>query len=66
MRGWLKNELKEMVRDILSYESLKNRGVYNPQYVQQLIERNENGIEDNSQLIWRLIVNETWFRTFFK
>lgn len=66
MRGWLKNELKEMVHDILSYESLKNRGVYNPEYVQQLIERNENGIEDNSQLIWRLMVNETWFRTFFK
>lgn len=66
MRGWLKNELREMVRDILSFESLKNRGIYNPNYVQQLIERNENGIEDNSQLIWRLMVNETWFRTFFK
>ncbi|MCE7994808.1 MAG: asparagine synthase (glutamine-hydrolyzing) [Roseivirga sp.] len=66
MRGWLKNELREMVRDVLSFQSLKDRGIYNPKYVQQLIERNENGIEDNSQLIWRLMVNETWFRTFFK
>ena len=65
MRGWLKNELREMVQDTLSFESLKQRGVYDPHYVQQLIQRNENGMEDNSQLIWRLIVNETWFRTFF-
>ena len=65
MRGWLKNELKEMLNDILSYDSLKNRGFYNPDYVQKLIKNNDNGIEDNSQLLWRLMVNETWFRTFF-
>ena len=65
MRGWLKKELKEMVNDILSYNSLKSRGVYNPDYVQKLIINNDKGIDDNSQLIWRLMVNEIWFRTFF-
>ena len=65
MRGWLKKELKEMVNDILSYSSIRNRGIYNPDYVQTLIKNNDKGIEDNSQLIWRLIVNEIWFRTFF-
>ncbi|MEO6304401.1 MAG: asparagine synthase (glutamine-hydrolyzing) [Bacteroidia bacterium] len=66
MRGWLKNELKEMVNDILSYETIKARGVFNPEYVQKLISNNQKGIEDNSQLIWRLMVNEIWFKTFFK
>jgi len=66
MRGWLKKELKEMVNDLLSYETLKNRGIYNPDYVQRLVLNNNKGIEDNSQLIWRLMVNEIWFRTFFK
>lgn len=65
MRGWLKKELKEMINDILSYESLKTRGVYNPEYVQKLITNNDKGVADNSQLIWRLMVNEIWFRTFF-
>lgn len=65
MRGWLKKELKEMVQDILSYNSLKSRGIFNPAYVQKLITNNDRGIEDNSQLIWRLLVNEIWFRTFF-
>lgn len=65
MRGWLRNELKEMVNDILSYDSIKRRGIYNPQFVRMLITNNNNHVEDNSQLIWRLIVNEIWFRTFF-
>ena len=65
MRGWLKDELKEMVMDILSFESLKKRGVYNAQFVTQLLKENDRGIRDNSQLIWRLMVNEIWFRKFF-
>lgn len=66
MRGWLKNELNDMVNDILSYHTVKERGIYNPEYVQRLIVNNKKGIEDNSQLIWRLMVSEIWFRTFFK
>ena len=65
MRGWLKNELKEMVHDILSVDSIKKRGIYNSSYVMDIIDKNEKGITDNSQLIWRLMVNELWFRTFF-
>jgi asparagine synthase (glutamine-hydrolysing) len=65
LRGWLKNELKEYVGDILSYDSIKRRGVYNPDYVIKLIQENDRGLQDHSQLIWRLVINETWFRTFF-
>ena len=65
MRGWLKKELNELVRDTLSEDSVKARGVYNPKYVSQLITENLSGQKDNSQLIWRLLVNELWFRTFF-
>lgn len=65
MRGWLKGELKVMVHDILSYGSIKRRGIYNPDFVQSLILENNKGIKDNSQLIWRLMINEIWFRTFF-
>lgn len=65
MRGWLRNELKEMTNDILSYDSIKRRAIYNPQYIQNLIDNNDKGTDDNSQLIWRLMVNEIWFKTFF-
>jgi len=65
IRGWLKGELSEMVNDILSEDSIKKRGIYNPLYVQKLISDNRKGLADNSQLIWRLMVNEIWLNTFF-
>ena len=65
MRGWLKNELNDMVNDLLSVQSIKKRGIYNPSYVQNLLIENKSGMKDNSQLIWRLMVNETWFRNYF-
>tara|TARA_Y100000591_G_C21830365_1_gene699194 strand:+ start:315 stop:2204 length:1890 start_codon:yes stop_codon:yes gene_type:complete len=65
MRGWLRNELNDMVNDLLSVRSIKNRGIYNPKYVQKLLKENNSGMKDNSQLIWRLMVNETWFRKYF-
>lgn len=64
MRSWLKGPLKEMVADLLSESSLKNRGVYNYQFVNRLIKNNDSGLQDNSQLIFRLLSNELWFRTF--
>lgn len=65
MRSWLKGSLSEFVGDVLSEESVKRRGIYNHAYVTQLIEKNKKGLEDNSQLIWRLLTNEMWLRTFF-
>ncbi len=64
IRLWLKGQLLEMVSDILSESSIKKKGIYNHKYVQQLIYKNNKGMEDNSQVIWRLITNELWFRTF--
>lgn len=65
MRGWLKNELKPMVQDILSFDSLKQGGIYNPAYVEKLVRDNDKGIADHSQIIWRLMVNQIWLKTFF-
>ena len=59
------NQIKEMVNDILSESSIKRRGFYNYNYILKLIEKNRKGLEDNSQLIWRLLTSEIWFRTFF-
>ncbi len=64
LRSWLKGPLSEMVSDILSETSIKRRGIYNHKYVEKLIRDNLSGFEDNSQLIFRLLTNELWFRTF--
>ena len=54
-----------MIGDYLSRKSLNERGLYNTDYVWKKIENDRRGIEDNAQLIWTLLCNEIWFRTFF-
>lgn len=65
LRSWIRGPLSKMVEDLLSESSLKARGLYNPGYVSALIEKDRKGSEDNAHVIWTLLTNEVWFRTFF-
>jgi len=65
LRSWIRGPLSEMVQDYLSASCLKQRGLYNTDYVCQKIEADKRGLEDNAHLIWTLLSNEIWFRTFF-
>ncbi len=66
LRSWVRGPLSTMVADLLSEDSLRKRGLYDPAYVAGLIARDKQGIEDNAYLIWTLLTNEIWFRTFFQ
>jgi len=65
LRAWIRGPLSEMVGDYLSRDSLKARGLYNTDYVWKRIEEDRRGLEDNAHLIWTILCNEIWFRTFF-
>ena len=64
LRYWLKNELKEMVDDILSSQRLKERGLFNPIGVQKLRKLDEMGKVDSSYPIFSIICMELWCRIF--
>lgn len=65
LRAWIRGPLSVVVDDLLSEESLKRRGLYSPKYVRQLVHDDRSGKEDNAQILWTLLTNEIWFRTFF-
>lgn len=65
LRSWIRGPLKEMIDDYLSFESIQRRGLYDPNYVRTKIQLDREGKEDNAHLIWQLLTNEVWFRTFF-
>jgi asparagine synthase (glutamine-hydrolysing) len=65
LRSWIRGPLSVMVRDLLSESSVKARGIYNHSYVSELIDKNDKGVEDNAYILWTLLTNEIWFRTFF-
>lgn len=66
LRSWIRGPLSEMVGDLLSEAAVRARGLYNPSVVTELIEADRRGEEDNAHVIWTLLTNEIWFRTFFE
>lgn len=64
IRSWISGELKSMVDDLLSFENIKKRGIFNPIFVQDLIQKDRYGLEDNAYRIYQLLTMELWFRQF--
>lgn len=64
LRGWLKNELRPLVDEILSVASLRQRGIFDAGAVRRLIQLDAEGRIDGSYTIFALICIELWFRRF--
>ncbi|HBY55629.1 MAG TPA: asparagine synthetase B, partial [Coxiellaceae bacterium] len=64
LRYWLKNELKELVGDMLSTANLKKRGLFNPMGVQELISQDRQGIVDAAYPIFAILCVEMWCQIF--
>jgi asparagine synthase (glutamine-hydrolysing) len=62
--GWLRSDLREMVSDLLSAESIQRRGLFDPTVVQQIIQEHYSMREDRAFAIWQLLTLELWFREF--
>jgi asparagine synthase (glutamine-hydrolysing) len=64
LRRWMKNELRELLGDLLSVDSLKRRGLFEPTAVQDLIVSNDSGKIDASYTLLSLLCIEIWCRKF--
>lgn len=64
LRRWMRFELRELLGDLLSVDSLKRRGLFDPVAVQNLIVANESGKTDSSYTLFSLLCIEIWCRAF--
>jgi asparagine synthase (glutamine-hydrolysing) len=64
IRAWLRKDLAPLVDELLSEDSCRARGYFNPTAIRQLVERNRDGTEDNTLRIWGLLNLELWHRAF--
>ena len=64
IRSWLRGPLKPMVDDLLSAETVKSRGLFNPPAVRETVKCYESGKEDLSLHIFQLLTLELWMREF--
>ena len=64
IRTWLQRDLREMVDDLLSDNSLRDRGYFDRKAIRKLISDDREGRADNSYRIWALLTLELWHRAF--
>jgi len=64
VRAWIRKELREMVRDTLSADHIRRRGVLNPTAVARILDDNESNRRDYTLQIWALLTLELWQQCF--
>lgn len=64
LRRWLQQDLREYVEDLLSENTLKNRGLFDPKVVKELVALDRCGKIDAAYPIFSLICIELWMRLF--
>ncbi len=64
IRKWLNTELREVLQDTLSHDSLKRRGLFDPKGVHDLMNRDSQGKIDATFVLFSLMSIEVWCREF--
>ncbi|PZF74197.1 asparagine synthase (glutamine-hydrolyzing) [Taibaiella soli] len=64
IRQWVNNEMKEMVGERLSEETLLRSGIFEPSAVKKLISDTASGTTDGAYAIWSLLAIDSWLQQF--
>ena len=64
LRRWMKRELRPLLSDILSTDSLNRRGLFSSKAVHQLIADNDKGTIDANFILFSLMCIEMWCRNY--
>ena len=61
--GWLRGELRDASRDLLTDATARSRGWFDPAAVVALLDEHDAGV-DHSPRLWALLMLEQWHRTW--
>jgi len=62
LRAWVRNDLRNVINDVLVNGELTGAGMIQPAALNRLIEAERAGREDNAKQIWQLLSMELWYR----
>ena len=64
LRKWLKEDLDDWLRETISIERLKDRGLFKANEVHQLIDKNKKGELDATYTLFSIACIEIWCQKF--
>ena len=59
-KNWLRNELSDLLQDALAPTRLRQQGLFQPEYVQALIQEHMGGVRDHAHKLWQLLIFQLW------
>jgi asparagine synthase (glutamine-hydrolysing) len=62
LRAWVRNDLEEIVNDVLVRGELVDSGIIRGGALRRLIQDDKAGREDHAKQIWQLLTLELWYR----
>jgi asparagine synthase (glutamine-hydrolysing) len=62
LRAWVREDLKDVIQDVLVRGELVDSGMIRRDALRQLIADDQAGREDRSKQIWQLLTLELWYR----
>lgn len=63
---WLRKEARPLMRDLLSTDSIGQRGLFNQNVINGMMEQHESGMKDYSTELWGLMSFEMWMQRFIE
>jgi asparagine synthase (glutamine-hydrolysing) len=64
LEHWFRNELREMVTDLLLDSRTRARGYFRPAVIHRLIDEHVQSVRNWHEQLWNLLMLELWHRTF--
>jgi asparagine synthase (glutamine-hydrolysing) len=64
IQKWINQELRSYIRDVLLDKRTRERGYFDQNYVQVLLDEHERERRDHTSSLWALFMLELWHRTF--
>jgi asparagine synthase (glutamine-hydrolysing) len=62
LRAWVRNDLQELINDVLVHGELAGSGMIQAGELRRLIQDEQAGREDRAKQIWQLLTLELWYR----
>jgi len=59
--AWIREGLRDFTRDALSPERLRRHGFFDEAFVRSTLEEHLRGTHNHRQLLWPLVIFQSWF-----
>jgi asparagine synthase (glutamine-hydrolysing) len=64
MKNWLRDDLRNLMLDVLSEKRIKENGFFNYDYVNKIMQQHLEGKRNNAHQLWALMTFELWHEMF--